>query len=61
MITFTAKEFHETPTQVYRAAVKEAVKITHAHHGDFYIMTHEHIERELDCQVHIGPNDISWK
>ena len=37
MKTFTAKQLHDSPSEVYRAAVKEPVKITHKHHGDFLI------------------------
>ena len=39
MKTFTAKTLHDNPSEVYRAAVKEPVKITHKHHGDFIVIT----------------------
>lgn len=33
--TFTAKQFHENPRDVYRAAEKAAVTITHRFYGEF--------------------------
>lgn len=35
MKTFTAKQLHEKPSEVYRAAVKSAVIINHRNHGKF--------------------------
>lgn len=41
MKTFTAKQLHEKPSEVYRAAAKEPVKITHKYHGEFVLITPE--------------------
>lgn len=41
MKTFTAKNLHDNPSEVYRSAVKEPVKITHKFHGDMVILSKE--------------------
>lgn len=41
MKTFTAKQLHDNPSEVYRAAVKEPVKVSHKHHGDLILSSAE--------------------
>ena len=38
MIIFSAKTFHENPREVYKAAMKGAVKVTHSHLGESFIL-----------------------
>lgn len=38
MKTFTAKTLHDNPSDVYQAAVREPVKITHKHHGVMWLV-----------------------
>lgn len=64
MKTFTAKTLHDNPSEVYRAAVKEPVKITHKHHGDFIISSsdkpHAYIyKQEGDLSIcYSGPDAL---
>ena len=39
MKTFTAKTLHDNPSEVYRAAVKEPVKITHRYFGSMILIS----------------------
>ena len=50
MKVFSAKKLHDNPSEVYRAANREPVVITHRHHGRMILRAatmHEEIEIEL--------------
>ncbi len=38
MRLFTAKQLHENPSEVYRAANREPIVITHRYHGEMVLM-----------------------
>lgn len=51
MKTFTAKQLHNNPSEVYRAATKGPVKITHKFHGDFVISSTESPQAYIYKQI----------
>lgn len=56
MKTFTAKTLHDNPSEVYRAAVKEPVKVTHKHHGDMVILSKEVFESRIRNALDLPPD-----
>ena len=51
MKTFTAKQLHDNPSEVYREAVKGPVKVTHKHHGDLILSSEENPHAYICKQI----------
>jgi hypothetical protein len=51
MEIFTAKTFHESPREVYKAAMKGAVKVTHSHLGESFILKVDDIKHHVSDGV----------
>lgn len=55
MKQFTAKQLHEKPSEVYRAATKEPVELLHRNHGEMVILTKDDFKDLASMAVdHIG-------